>query len=459
MSKYLAISKSQLVLPTMEKPEKGFGVITSPAFMSAYLKEVERYNQHLSGLPRYESDIELVPNQYYTEGVDFKWKPWFDKFNDGKRAVPLSAVAQPGKEVEGEKKLCPDCHGNGFTTNGEMRLEDDYREYDCDTCDSSGYLPAPDLTNDPFVQKHLKNIKSKIKYYKDAHQLAGELINKHIKPLFDSLGAASIKYFLEKGTINGGFNEALTNMIVEALPEPAVHLPSPGKQEPKRMSAFEHAILNQVDPEEAKKYKPYTKEEELEQRENHLKEQASKIRVNTGKQEGERAYPGDRFGHHDNWKYCPGCGQDWDEDMGFDSMGCTCGYIRQQPPAMQDIAEGKEPDDFYSVGDEAKREAILEFNYNSFIGTRFTCEDWIPWEEVSKDQKDLIYACMGDYVASLPPHAESYSREFVEGAIEWLYNSGYRRNDGYWWNVSPTGTPIELTTPDLLTSYIKSLNK
>ena len=36
----------------------------------------------------------------------------------------------------------------------------------------------------------------------------------------------------------------------------------------------------------------------------------------------------DKFGHHNNWKYCPGCGKTWELDS--ESFGCwSCGFIRQ----------------------------------------------------------------------------------------------------------------------------------
>lgn len=39
----------------------------------------------------------------------------------------------------------------------------------------------------------------------------------------------------------------------------------------------------------------------------------------------------DEAGHHSEWKYCPGCGFDWDIQMGADQFGCwNCGFIRKQ---------------------------------------------------------------------------------------------------------------------------------
>lgn len=38
----------------------------------------------------------------------------------------------------------------------------------------------------------------------------------------------------------------------------------------------------------------------------------------------------DDFGHHHEWKFCPGCGIDWDLDTGADQFGCwSCGFVRQ----------------------------------------------------------------------------------------------------------------------------------
>ena len=35
----------------------------------------------------------------------------------------------------------------------------------------------------------------------------------------------------------------------------------------------------------------------------------------------------DKFGHHNNWKYCPGCGIAWEKDG--DQFGCwSCGYVK-----------------------------------------------------------------------------------------------------------------------------------
>lgn len=34
----------------------------------------------------------------------------------------------------------------------------------------------------------------------------------------------------------------------------------------------------------------------------------------------------DKFGHNNNWKYCPGCGKKWKKDS--ESFGCwSCGFI------------------------------------------------------------------------------------------------------------------------------------
>lgn len=49
--------------------------------------------------------------------------------------------------------------------------------------------------------------------------------------------------------------------------------------EKKKVSAFEFVFMQASEPEKAKKYEPFTKEEELKQREENLKEQASKIRI------------------------------------------------------------------------------------------------------------------------------------------------------------------------------------
>lgn len=40
-----------------------------------------------------------------------------------------------------------------------------------------------------------------------------EMINKHIKPMYGSLEAASIKHFIEKGTVNGSFRLRLIAMM------------------------------------------------------------------------------------------------------------------------------------------------------------------------------------------------------------------------------------------------------
>ncbi len=57
---------------------------------------------------------------------------------------------------------------------------------------------------DEFIQKHLDIIYGKMK------QAA---IARFIKPMYDSLDAASIEYFLQKGTVNGGFLRALNEMM------------------------------------------------------------------------------------------------------------------------------------------------------------------------------------------------------------------------------------------------------
>jgi hypothetical protein len=57
---------------------------------------------------------------------------------------------------------------------------------------------------DPFIEKHLNIIFEKMKEAQ---------IQLHIKPMFDSLSALSIKHFLETGTVNGGFHQALHSMM------------------------------------------------------------------------------------------------------------------------------------------------------------------------------------------------------------------------------------------------------
>lgn len=47
----------------------------------------------------------------------------------------------------------------------------------------------------------------------------------------------------------------------------------------KKMSAFEHALLQEVNPEKAKEFEPYTIEEEQKMREANLREQVSKLKV------------------------------------------------------------------------------------------------------------------------------------------------------------------------------------
>jgi len=47
----------------------------------------------------------------------------------------------------------------------------------------------------------------------------------------------------------------------------------------KKISAFEFAIMALADPEEAKKYEPFTRKEELQQRETMLREQAKLLKV------------------------------------------------------------------------------------------------------------------------------------------------------------------------------------
>ena len=43
------------------------------------------------------------------------------------------------------------------------------------------------------------------------------------------------------------------------------------------------------------------------------------------------------------------------------------------------------------------QESILSYHYNSFIGTRSSCHDWLPFDKISDDEKELVYACMTDY--------------------------------------------------------------
>jgi len=72
--------------------------------------------------------------------------------------------------------------------------------------DESPLTPSPDVekTPDEFIQKHLAKIWESVK---DASIAA------HIKPMFGSLDAASIEYFLKTQTVNGGFRQALHAMM------------------------------------------------------------------------------------------------------------------------------------------------------------------------------------------------------------------------------------------------------
>lgn len=43
-------------------------------------------------------------------------------------------------------------------------------------------------------------------------------------------------------------------------------------------------------------------------------------------------------------------------------------------------------------------EGIFRFHYESFIGTRFTCQDWEPFDNASmEDLKDCVLAAMSAY--------------------------------------------------------------
>lgn len=38
----------------------------------------------------------------------------------------------------------------------------------------------------------------------------------------------------------------------------------------------------------------------------------------------------DEYGHHTEWKFCPGCGIDLDLETGAEQFGCwSCGFVRQ----------------------------------------------------------------------------------------------------------------------------------
>jgi hypothetical protein len=61
-----------------------------------------------------------------------------------------------------------------------------------------------EVTADAFIQKQLDRVWEKLK---DAQ------IERFIKPMFSSLEAASIDYFLQKGEVNGSFRIALNKMM------------------------------------------------------------------------------------------------------------------------------------------------------------------------------------------------------------------------------------------------------
>lgn len=51
------------------------------------------------------------------------------------------------------------------------------------------------------------------------------------------------------------------------------------REQKKKISAFEFVIMQIADKDEAEKYTPFTKEEETQQRVNHIKSQMSKIKI------------------------------------------------------------------------------------------------------------------------------------------------------------------------------------
>ena len=69
---------------------------------------------------------------------------------------------------------------------------------------STGKDEQGEVEKDAFVKKHLEEIWKRMKQV---------YISIYIKPMFDSLPAASIKYFLETGTVNGAFNDNLCKMM------------------------------------------------------------------------------------------------------------------------------------------------------------------------------------------------------------------------------------------------------
>lgn len=47
----------------------------------------------------------------------------------------------------------------------------------------------------------------------------------------------------------------------------------------EKISAFEFAIMEIADPKEAKKYKPFTRDEELQMRKDKLRKQAKRMKI------------------------------------------------------------------------------------------------------------------------------------------------------------------------------------
>lgn len=209
----------------------------------SFYKEKSEYYKHLAALSANPIPCEgWVPEEgvEYVKGVDFKILRKADKvsFENDKEVVTAGErFAVLISHTDGVVVLLPIPVKEAFDTiancwvysneqynisgYGKTRIEayemfqDLAREALVYKPQSESPVPLPaaapvqtetktDKDEAQFIEKHMKIIKDKMK---DA------FIHEAISPLFDGLESASVKYFLETGTINGGFKQRLLSLV------------------------------------------------------------------------------------------------------------------------------------------------------------------------------------------------------------------------------------------------------
>lgn len=134
-------------------------------------------------------------------------KPW--PFNGYAPGNYMNKCSVCEKQMQGVDKLCFVCL-ECAVTGAQQILEEYANQFIADPKDE---IPSAGEAMDSW-----RSFKKKFLEPQDVKTF-DSYIQKHIGQMFDSLEIASVKYFIETGTINGGFRNRLINMLSDFLLE------------------------------------------------------------------------------------------------------------------------------------------------------------------------------------------------------------------------------------------------